>query len=161
MNIDFTAQKDTKALCTDAKLTTSRSTKDRIRMALGFECIGLLLLIPACTWVLDKPAAELGLLAVLMSLLATWWNYQFNQLFDRYYLLPRGRSVKTQYERIFHAIGFEFGLLAAILPLTAWYLDISIWHALLLDFGFMLFYLVYGYFYHWGYDIVFPPPAAP
>ncbi len=141
--------------------TTSRSGKDRLRMALGFEGIGLLLLIPVSSWFLDKPALELGGLAVLMSLLATWWNYQFNQWFDRYYLAPRGRNIKTQAERVMHAICFELGLLAVFLPLTAWYLDISLWQALLLDLGFMLFYLLYGYFYHWAYDVLFPPPVSP
>ena len=52
------------------------------------------------------------------------------------------------------------GLLIAILPLTAWYLGISVWDALVLDIGFMLFYLVYGYLYHWLYDVVFPPNTA-
>ena len=60
-----------------------------------------------------------------------------------------------------HAICFELGLLAVFLPLTAWYLDISLWQALLLDLGFMLFYLLYGYFYHWAYDVLFPAPASP
>lgn len=144
----------------DSKGPPGRSTADRLRMALGFEGIGLLLLVPVSSWLLHKSALELGGLAVLMSLLATWWNYQFNQWFDRYYLAPRGRNVKTQPERIGHAIGFELGLLLAFLPLTAWYLDVSLWQALWLDIGFMLFYLLYGYGYHWAYDWVFPPPAG-
>ncbi len=149
-----------KQLSEQSSVSLQRSTKDRLRMAVGFELIGLLLLIPIGSFVFNKPAFELGGLAVLMSLLATWWNYQFNQLFDKYYLAPRGRAVKTQPERVFHAFGFEFGLLIAILPLTAWYLDISLLNALVLDLGFMLFYLVYGYFYHWLYDVVFPTKTA-
>ena len=133
-----------------------RSLTDRIRMAIAFEGIGLLLLIPIGSLILNKPVLELGWLAVLMSVIATWWNYQFNRWFDRYYLAPRGRQYKTQVERIGHALCFECGLLVAILPLTAWYLDISLWAALLLDLGFMLFYLIYGYLYHWAYDRVFP-----
>ncbi len=98
--------------------------------------------------------------AVIMSLLATWWNYQFNLWFDRYYLIPRGRWQKTLGERVWHALAFEAGLLILFLPLTAWLLAISLWQALLLDLAFMLFYLVYGYLYHWGYDRVFPLSAA-
>jgi uncharacterized membrane protein len=52
------------------------------------------------------------------------------------------------------------GLLIVILPLTAWYLSISFWDTLMLDIGFMLLYLVYGYFYHWLYNVVFPPPTS-
>ncbi len=134
----------------------NRTRADRIRMALAFEIIGLLLLVPVTTYLLDKPMFELGSLAVLMSLLATWWNYQFNLWFDRYYLIPRGRWQKTYSERIWHAIAFEAGLLVAFLLPTAWLLAISLWQALLLDLGFMLFYLLYGYGYHWGYDRLFP-----
>ena len=141
-------------------LSLGRSTAERLRMAVGFEVIGLLLLIPIGSLILNKSAAEFGWLAVMMSLLATWWNYQFNRWFDRYYLAPRGRTYKTQAERIYHAVLFECGLLLAILPLTAWYLSISLWDALLLDVGFLLFYLLYGYCYHWVYDIVFPPKTA-
>jgi uncharacterized membrane protein len=138
-----------------------RSLRDRIRMALAFEIIGLLLLVPVTTYLLDKPLLHLGGLAVIMSLLATWWNYQFNLWFDRYYLIPRGRWQKTLGERVWHALAFEAGLLLLFLPLTAWLLAISLWQALLLDLAFMLFYLVYGYLYHWGYDRVFPLAASP
>jgi uncharacterized membrane protein len=134
----------------------SRALADRIRMAIAFEIIGLLLLVPVTTWLLDKPMFELGSLAVLMSLLATWWNYQFNLWFDRFYLLPRGRWRKTMIERVWHAVAFEAGLLLAFLFPTAWLLAISLWQAFVLDLGFMLFYLVYGYVYHWGYDRLFP-----
>ena len=134
----------------------SRTTADRCRMAIGFELIGLLLLVPTTSLLLDKPALELGGLAVLMSLIATGWNYQFNLWFDRYYLHPRGRQLKTQPERWVHALLFELGLLAVFLPLTAWYLAITVWQAFWLDLGFMLFYLLYGYLYHWAYDLAFP-----
>jgi uncharacterized membrane protein len=137
-----------------------RSLPDRIRMALAFEIIGLLLLVPVSTLLLDKPLLQLGGLAVIMSLLATWWNYQFNLWFDRYYLIPRGRWQKTLQERVWHALAFEAGLLLLFLPLTAWILAISLWQALLLDLTFMLFYLVYGYVYHWGYDRVYPLSTA-
>jgi uncharacterized membrane protein len=137
----------------------NRTLADRIRMALAFELIGILLLVPISTILLDKPLLQLGGLAVIMSLLATWWNYQFNLWFDRYYLIPRGRWQKTSTERVWHAMTFEAGLLVLFLPLTAWFLQISLWQALLLDLAFMLFYLVYGYIYHWAYDKLFPLPT--
>ena len=42
-----------------------RRLPDRIRMALAFEIIGLLLLIPISTFLLDKPLLQLGGLAVV------------------------------------------------------------------------------------------------
>jgi uncharacterized membrane protein len=65
-------------------------------------------------------------------------------------------DVSTQPERWVHALLFELGLLAVFLPLTAWYLAITVWQAFWLDLGFMLFYLLYGYLYHWAYDLAFP-----
>mgnify|MGYP006164880567 CR=1 FL=1 len=38
----------------------NRSLPDRIRMALAFEIIGLLLLVPVSTLLLDKPLLQLG-----------------------------------------------------------------------------------------------------
>jgi len=144
---------------TPPAVAVSRSTLDRARMAIGFELLGLLMLVPISSLLLDKSALHLGGLAVMMSLIATWWNYQFNLWFDRFYLHPRGRQLKTQPERLVHAFLFELGLLAAFLPLTAWYLSISLLQAFWLDLAFMLFYLLYGYLYHWAYDKVFPPPG--
>lgn len=144
---------------TQPAVAVSRSTLDRARMAIGFELLGLLMLVPISSLLLDKSALHLGGLAVMMSLIATWWNYQFNLWFDRFYLHPRGRQLKTQPERLAHALLFELGLLAAFLPLTAWYLSVSLLQAFWLDLAFMLFYLVYGYLYHWAYDKVFPPPG--
>jgi len=57
-------------------------------------------------------------------------------------------------------LAFETGLLVMFLPLTAWFLAINLWQAFWLDLAFMLFYLVYGYFYHWGYDRLFPLPTV-
>ena len=60
---------------------------------------------------------------------------------------------------MWHAIGFEGGLLLVALPLVAWWLSISLWQALLLDLGFVFFYLVYAFVYNLAYDKVFPVPA--
>jgi len=41
----------------------------------------------------------------------------------------------------------------------AWWLNVSMLEALVLDLGFVAFYLVYAFVYNWVYDKVFPIPG--
>jgi len=53
---------------------------------------------------------------------------------------------------------FELGLLIVLMPFIAWYLNISLAHALVMDISFALFYVVYAFVFNWSYDRVFPLP---
>lgn len=68
--------------------------------------------------------------------------------------------LKRLWERVLHALLFELGFLLIALPLTAWWLGISLWQALWLDIGMALFYVVYAFFYNLAYDRLFPLPAS-
>ena len=57
-------------------------------------------------------------------------------------------------DRVVHALLFEGGLVAVGVPLIAWWLNVSLWQAFLLDIGVLLFFLPYTYVYHWVYDVV-------
>jgi uncharacterized membrane protein len=62
--------------------------------------------------------------------------------------------------RIIHALLFEVGLLLILLPFIAWYLEVSLTDAFLMDVSFAVFYLVYAFVFNWVYDLVFPLPRA-
>jgi uncharacterized membrane protein len=47
---------------------------------------------------------------------------------------------------------FEFGLVLVTVPLAAVWLDISLWQALVLDAGLLLFFLPYTLVFNWVYD---------
>ncbi len=100
-----------------------------------------------------------GGLAVGSSLIAVLWNLVFNYFFERWELrqATRGRSPAR---RVAHAIGFEGGLLLWLVPFIAWWLGVSLWHALLMDLGLLLFFLVYTFVFTWVFDRVFGLPAA-
>ena len=100
-----------------------------------------------------------GGLAVGSSLIAVLWNLVFNHFFERWERRPptRGRSPAR---RVAHAIGFEGGLLLWLVPFIAWWLGVSLWHALLMDLGLLLFFLVYTFVFTWVFDRVFGLPAA-
>lgn len=133
-----------------------RNGVDRLRHAVGFEVIGLLLSVPLFGWLMAQPLGHFGPLAVAIALTAMWWNVIYNTFTDRLLLRYCGRLEKRVRERVVHAIGFESGLLVLTLPLTAWWLGISLWQALMLDLGISLFYLLFAFFYNWGYDLLFP-----
>lgn len=100
-----------------------------------------------------------GVAGVFSSVVAVGWNVVFNHLFERWEARQtvRGRSMKR---RIAHAIGFEGGLVVMLVPAFAWWLEISLWQAFVLDFGLLLFFLVYTYVFNWAFDRVFGLPLS-
>lgn len=60
-----------------------RSFMDRVRHATMFEIIGLAIFIPGSAFILDKPAAEMGVIGVVSATTATVWNFLFNLGFDK------------------------------------------------------------------------------
>lgn len=100
-----------------------------------------------------------GVLAVIASVIAVLWNLSFNALFERWESRQtlRGRSVRR---RIAHAIGFEGGLVAFLVPVFAWWLDVSLWDALVMDLGLVVFFLVYTFVFNWAFDAIFGLPAS-
>ncbi len=107
----------------------------------------------------DAGLGHSGMLAVVASVVAVLWNLAFNAMFERWESRQavRGRSVRR---RIAHAIGFEGGLIAFLVPLFAWGLGVSLWQALVMDLGLVVFFLVYTFVFNWAFDRVFGLPAS-
>jgi uncharacterized membrane protein len=102
---------------------------------------------------------DAGILAVATSAIAIVWNLVFNSLFERWEARQavRGRSFAR---RVAHAVGFEGGLTVIFVPLMAWWLDVTWLHALGMDLGLLLFFLVYTFVCNWAFDRVFGLPAS-
>src|SRR5690606_26296353 len=103
-----------------------RTTLDRIRHALSFEIIGLLLSTPLAAWVFNHGVFEIGVVGAVTSVVATVWNYIYNLIFDHGMLRLKGTTLKTPVIRILHSALFEIGLLVMLLPFIAWYLGIGL-----------------------------------
>lgn len=127
----------------------SRSTTGRVLHTVSYEFFALLLTIPGAAWIMDRPVAGMSITAILLSLSAMVWNVIFNILFDRRFPphIPRGPLVRT-----LQAVGFEGGFIVIAVPLTAVMLKISLTSALMLDIGFLMFYLPYTYLFNWCWD---------
>jgi uncharacterized membrane protein len=135
-----------------------RSTRDRIRHAISFELIGLALITPLGSFAFGMPAADIGVVGIGSATIATGWNYLYNLGFDHLMQRFTGGTQKNTTIRVAHAVLFELGLLIALLPLIAWYLGISLVHALTMDVSFAVFYVVYAFVFNWAYDRIFPLP---
>ena len=137
-----------------------RTTSDRVRHALSFEIIGLLLVTPLGALVFHHPIEDIGVLALVGATIATAWNYVFNLGFDHALRRLTGQLDKSLWLRVLHAALFELGLTALLLPIVMLYLGIGPLEALLMDIGFAAFYMVYAFVFNLAYDRVFPLPQA-
>ena len=137
-----------------------RTRNDRLRHAIGFELIGLLIAAPLASWATGIHLNHMGPLAIFFSLLATGWNYVYNLGVDKLLLKSQGHTYKSMWQRVIHTLGFEGGLLLVAMPVMSLWLGISLLEACVLDLGFVAFYLVYAFVYNLSYDKVFPIPRV-
>lgn len=135
-----------------------RSFADRIRHMISFEIIALLIVIPLGALVFDKPMHDIGVIGAVSALVAMIWNGIYNYGFDVAMKRSTGSTKKTFPIRILHTVLFELGLVFMLIPLFAWYLNISLLEALIMDISFATFYMVYALIFNWSYDRVFPLP---
>lgn len=133
-----------------------RTHRDRIRHAVGFEIIALILSIPIMSFFFSFDIKDIGVIAIVGSIMATIWNYGFNIVFDKGMVRFKRSTFKTPAIRVLHILLFESGLLMLYLPMVSWYLGISIWQAFIMDASLVGFYLFYNLSYNWAYDKIFP-----
>jgi uncharacterized membrane protein len=124
-----------------------------------FEVIAVGLTSSALMLLGGHDAGHAGVAAVGSSLTAVVWNLVYNTLFEAWEArqATRGRSVAR---RVAHAVGFEGGLVVVLVPMFAWWLNLSLWDAFVLDLGLVMFFMVYTFAFSWLFDRTFGLPAA-
>lgn len=117
-----------------------------------FSALGLALLS-------GTSPSSTGPLAVAITSIAVTWNFIYTTLFERWESrqVSRTRTVKR---RIAHAVGFQLTLIVFLIPLIAWWMDISLLQAFLLDLALILFIPCYTFAFNWLFDRVFGLPAS-
>lgn len=123
---------------------------ERFVYAFFFELFGIGISTPLFAWLTGTGMFDMGVIATVIAVMALLWNMLFNSLFDAW--LKRNRLRKNVRIRVLHAFLFELGLICGALPFIMWWLKISLWDALTLDIGLILFYLPYTYIYSLVYD---------
>ena len=88
---------------------------------------------PLASLVLEFELHLMVVMAVAGSIVATFWKYFYNILFDRAMLRLRGAVQKTVAIRVLQAFLFKGALLLLFLPVIAWYLNNSLREAFKMD----------------------------
>lgn len=133
-------------------MSLQKSVKERFFHALGFEVLAIAICAPLGTWLLGYSLAHMGLLTLMISLIAMAWNMVFNMAFDG--AQRRLGFTRTLAVRAVHSVLFEIGLILAVVPLAAGWLNIGLWEAFVLDISIVLFFLPYTFVFNWTYDHV-------
>ncbi len=136
--------------------TNGFSLPVRIIHMIGFEVIAVIIFAPIAAFVLNKGIMEVGALGLIISLTAMLWNFVYNYLFDTVETsLKMDRFNRSILTRIVHALFFELGLLIATIPLIAYWLDMTLLQAFIVDIAFVVFFLIYAFVYNWAFDAVY------
>ncbi|MPW43019.1 chlorhexidine efflux PACE transporter AceI [Acinetobacter guerrae] len=125
-------------------------SKRRIIHALSYEVILLVIIAIALSFIFNVPMEVTGSLGIAMAVTSVIWNMVFNHFFEKFeHKHQLKRTIKV---RILHAIGFEGGLMLATIPMVAYAMNMSIWQAIVLDFGLTMCILIYTFIFQWCYD---------
>lgn len=108
---------------------------------------------------LGHAPAQAGITAISTSLIALVWNLTYTAGFERWEARQkiRGRSLLR---RAAHALGFEAGLVIAIVPTLAFLLGVTLLEAVILEAGLIVFFLVYTFVFNLAFDSIFGLPAS-
>ncbi|MFA0439304.1 hypothetical protein BCU70_05920 [Vibrio sp. 10N.286.49.C2] len=126
------------------------NNKERVFHAIIFEVLALAIIIPVVSWVSGTRSGSLVIVGVGMSVFTVIWNYFYNIVFDKY--MGENRETRTMSVRVMHALGFEAGLIGFTIPVIAWFLQVSLFAALLIEAGFLVFFFFYTTLFNWAYD---------
>ena len=131
----------------------------RVLQAVLYEVFAIAFVGPVLSLAFDKPATSTLGLAFVLSSIALAWNYVFNAIFERWESRQPvgGRSLPR---RLAHGIGFEGGLVVMLVPVMAFWLDISFLNAFLANLGLLAFFFVYAVAFTWAFDRVFGLPQS-
>ena len=138
---------------------TLQGARRRILYVTLYELIAIAVATYGLALVTGTGAAHSSVVAVASSAIAVLWNLAFNYVFERWESRQavRGRSMAR---RVAHAIGFEGGLIFFLVPLFAWWFQVGLWQAFVMDIGLIVFFLCYTFAFNWGFDRVFGLPAS-
>jgi uncharacterized membrane protein len=131
----------------------------KIVYVVSFELIAIVLASTLLRVLSDSPVTTAGITAAASSAIAMAWNYVYNMLFEAWEA-RQARKGRSLLRRAVHAIGFEAGLVTALVPLFAWVLGVSLLVALMLNAVMIVFFLVYGFVFNLVFDRVFGLPLS-
>lgn len=133
--------------------------KRKIVFVTLYELIAIGCITAGLTMLTGQAPAHASIAAVMSSVIAMTWNVLYNLMFEAWETRQASRG-RTIGRRVAHALGYEGILLLIGIPLYAWWLDVSLIKAFMLNIGFVVFFLFYSFSYNWAFDIVFGLPTS-
>lgn len=124
-----------------------------------FEISGTIISAFMLAFLSGTEASHTGPLAVMISTTAVTVNLVYTWLFERWESRQAART-RSFARRILHAAGFQTMLVMFLIPLIAWWMQISLIEALLLDAVLIVFFPIYMFVYNWAFDLVFGLPDS-
>ncbi|WDZ90348.1 PACE efflux transporter [Nocardiopsis sp. HUAS JQ3] len=125
----------------------------------GYEVLGLAVGTAVMSLLTGESPATTGPLALMITCVATVWNLVFNYLFEAWERRQRDRT-RTVRRRVLHAVGFQLTLVCFLIPLIAWWLEITLLQAFVLDLVFIVYIPFYTFAYNWAFDRIFGVPSS-
>lgn len=134
-------------------------TLRKIIYAVSFETLGTLVASIGLVLMSEASPGSSFVLSALAALVALAWSFVFNSIFEAWETRQpvRGRSFRR---RAAHALLFEGGLVLLLVPVMAWWLQVSLLQAAIYEAGLIVLFILYTYAFTWGFDRVFGLPAS-
>ncbi|MCG8283633.1 PACE efflux transporter [Acinetobacter seifertii] len=133
--------------------------KRRIVYVSSYEVIGMVISSVGLALLAGDSVEHTGPLSVMITTIAVTWNFIYNILYEKWEARQDSKS-RTVKRRIVHAIGFQITLVIFLIPLIAWWMDISLVAAFWLDVAFIIIIPIYTFIFNWTFDKLFGLPAS-
>ncbi|MEQ1454421.1 PACE efflux transporter [Acinetobacter seifertii] len=133
--------------------------KRRIVYVSSYEVIGMVISSVGLALLAGDSVEHTGPLSVMITTIAVTWNFIYNILYEKWEARQKSKS-RTVKRRIVHAIGFQITLVIFLIPLIAWWMDISLVAAFWLDVAFIIIIPIYTFIFNWTFDKLFGLPVS-
>lgn len=112
-----------------------------------FEFIAIFIITPLFSIIFNKPAASIGFVAILTSIMAMLINYIFNLFFDKFYSYQK-------YKLLVRTILFQVVILSFFIPFVMFILDFNFYQSVVYNTSGSLFFMTYFYVYNFTFEKV-------
>lgn len=135
-----------------------QGTKRRVTYVFFYEVFSFFICAMVLVVLSDTSISHTGPLSILIAVIAVTINYFYNHVFEMWEKKQISKK-RTVMRRVVHAIGFQIVLVMILIPLIAWWMQISLIKAFLLDFSLMVLIPCYTFVYNYLFDHIFGLPS--
>ena len=136
-----------------------QGVKRRIIYVSSYEVIGMIISSVGLAILAGDSVEHTGPLSVMITTIAVTWNFIYNVLYEKWEA-RQSSNIRTVKRRVGHALGFQLTLVLFLIPLIAWWMDISLIAAFWLDVAFIIIIPIYTFIFNWGFDKLFGLPIS-